>query len=123
MYEDKKIKLIVAGGRDFTNQQVANQWLDFLLQNYNKEDVVIISGEARGADTTGREWAVSKGIDVWKFIPDWGGLGKAAGHIRNRDMGNVATHLIAFWDKSSRGTKGMIDYATKKGLVVKVVNY
>lgn len=123
MYQDKKIKLIVAGGRDFTDQQLANQWLDFLLQNYDKEDIVIVCGKARGADTLGEVWAINNGVDVWEFIPDWDGLGKKAGHVRNREMGNVGSHLLAFWDKSSKGTKGMIEYAEKKGLVVKVVNY
>ena len=47
-------------------------------------------------------------------------LGKAAGHARNRDMGDYADALIALWDGQSKGTKGMIDYAKKKGLEVYV---
>ena len=31
--------------------------------------------------------------------------------------------LVAFWDKQSKGTKGMIDYATKIGLKSVVVYY
>ena len=97
MYEDKKIKLIVAGGRDFTDQHIANQWLDHLLQNYTRQEVVIVCGKARGADSCGEKWAIDNEVDVWEFIPDWNGLGKGAGHIRNREMGNAATHLLAFF--------------------------
>ena len=57
------------------------------------------------------------------FIPDWEGQGKAAGHIRNRAMGDYATHLVAYFDGKSRGTKGMIEYANKIGLKVRVINY
>ena len=35
-------------------------------------------------------------------------------------MGDFADALIAIWDGKSRGTKNMIDYATKKGLKVYV---
>ena len=33
-------------------------------------------------------------------------------------MGDYADALIVLWDGESRGTKHMIDYATKKGLKV-----
>jgi hypothetical protein len=36
---------------------------------------------------------------------------------------SVADALIAFWDGKSRGTKNMIDTATKRGLKVAVVRY
>lgn len=31
--------------------------------------------------------------------------------------------LVAFWDEKSKGTKNMIDLATKYGMIVKVVTY
>ena len=37
-------------------------------------------------------------------------------------MGNYSDALIAVWDGKSRGTKHMIYYARKKGLVVYVKN-
>ena len=38
-------------------------------------------------------------------------------------MAEYGSHLIAFHDGVSRGTKHMIDTAIKKGLKVKVVSY
>jgi hypothetical protein len=35
-------------------------------------------------------------------------------------MGDFADALIAIWDGKSTGTKNMIDYETKKGLMVYV---
>ena len=46
-----------------------------------------------------------------------------AGFLRNEDMLSIATHLIAFWDGKSNGTKHMIEIAQKKGIPVWIFNY
>lgn len=38
-------------------------------------------------------------------------------------MARYATHLVAFWDGASRGTKKLIDQAKVAGLKVRVVRY
>jgi hypothetical protein len=38
-------------------------------------------------------------------------------------MAKAATHLVAFWDGESRGTKHMIDIAKSLDLTVRVFNY
>jgi len=114
-------KLIVAGGRDFIDTTRGFKTLDKLTANL--KDIEVVCGEARGADTVGKLWAESKGYPVKSFPADWDKYGKAAGHVRNSEMANYGTHLIAFWDGSSRGTKNMIESAKKKGLLVRVVRY
>jgi hypothetical protein len=124
------MKLIIAGGRDFTDKISAQRhFLDFVRWNTGDSKarlggiVEIVSGGARGADRCG-EWVANfYKIPVKQFLPDWDGLGKKAGHVRNREMGDYADALLAFWDGKSTGTKGMIEYAQKKGLKVKVVRY
>ena len=49
--------------------------------------------------------------------------GKSAGYKRNQEMANVSTHLIAFWDGKSRGTKHMIDIAKRDALKSHVVDF
>jgi len=123
------MKLIIAGGRDFEDKILAVQsFMGFAADvntNLSKANpfTEIVSGGARGADRVGEFIAKFYNLPVKQFIPDWEGLGKKAGHVRNRDMGDYADALLAFWDGQSKGTKGMIDYATKKGLIVKVVMY
>ena len=80
----------------------------------------VVCGKARGADTFGETYAYNASIPVKEFPADWKGLGKGAGHIRNKQMGDYADALIAVWDGESRGTKNMIDYATKKGLKIHI---
>lgn len=113
------MKTIIAGGRDFNDYN----YLEDVMNMCPFEITEIVCGKARGADTLGEKWGKSKGISVKYFIPDWNGLGKKAGHVRNRDMGDYADALVAFWDKKSKGTESMIAYAKKKGLLVKVVYY
>lgn len=124
------MKLIIAGGRDFEDKAVAAKaFIDFSVEvNVKTLHKVnpfteIVSGGARGADRCGEFIAQFFSLPVKQFIPDWDGLGKKAGHVRNREMGDYADALLAFWDGQSKGTKGMIDYARKKGLIVKVVSY
>lgn len=96
---------------------------DYFLQDEKKEDVVIISGHASGADALGERYAQERGSLLDTYPADRKVLGKAAGSIRNAKMAEVADALIAFWDGKSWGTKNMIDTVTKRGLKVAVVRY
>ena len=78
----------------------------------------VVSGGARGVDQLGERWARDNGCQVKRFLPNWSRDGKAAGHIRNRQMGDYADALVAIWDGKSRGTAGMIEYARGRGLKV-----
>ena len=120
------MKVIVAGGRDFKDYYLLKETLDNFQQEYGNITEVV-SGTAKGSDKLGEQYANENNIPIKRFVPDWEGLGKKAGHVRNRKMGNYTKEhngmLVAFWDKQSRGTKGMIDYATKIGLKSVVVYY
>ena len=115
--------VIVAGGRDFNNYELLKAKLDSLLRSKKPEDVVIVSGTARGADTLGERYARERGYKVWQFYPDWDRLGKRAGFVRNTEMADHSDALVAFHDGCSRGTAQMIDTAKEKGLAVRVVRY
>lgn len=113
------MKLIIAGGRDFNDYELLKRAVDFYLSKTDKRDVIIISGCARGADSLGERYAHENSMELWKFPADWDKHGKAAGHIRNTEMAEVATHLIAF--PGGRGTKNMIQTAQRKGLRVRML--
>ena len=113
--------LIIAGGREFSNYPVLRNAVDYYIQKHGLTEVTIVSGKARGADTLGETYAAERGLPVWEFPADWDGLGKKAGHVRNRQMGDVANGLVAF-DTGGKGTKGMVAYAQEKGLNILVVD-
>ena len=118
-----KYKVIVAGCRDFADYELLKEKCDFYLQNQKPEDIVIVSDHASGADALGERYAQERGYETEVYPADWKTNGRAAGPIRNAQMASVAHALIAFWDGKSRGTKNMIDTATKRGLKVAVVRY
>lgn len=76
---------------------------------------------ARGADLLGEKYAVERGYHVDRYPADWNGLGKRAGYIRNEQMARNADALVAFWDGQSRGTKHMIDLASRYGLKIRII--
>ena len=57
-------------------------------------------------------------MPVEGFPAEWDKYGRSAGPIRNGQMAKAAEALIALLAPGSRGTKNMIEQATKKGLKV-----
>lgn len=118
-----KYRVIIAGCRDFNDYELLKEKCDYFLQDKKKEDVVIISGHASGADALGERYAQERGFLLETFPADWKAHGRAAGPIRNARMASAANSLIAFWDGKSRGTKNMIETAKNHNLKVVVVRY
>lgn len=117
-------KVIIAGTRTFDNYPLLCSFCDKCLsQKELTNDIVIISGAAKGADTLGEHYARMKGFAVESHPADWEKHGRAAGPIRNAEMADTADALIAFWDGQSRGTANMIETARKKSLKIRICNY
>lgn len=104
------MKVIVAGSRSIEDWMTVHECLSL----FNDQIEEVVSGTAIGPDGYGEDWAEERDIPVKRFVPDWKTYGKAAGAIRNAEMGEYADALIAFWDGKSRGTKHMIEYMMKK---------
>lgn len=112
-----KKKVIIAGSRGFNDWQLAYR----MLNQYKDVIKEVICGDAKGADTIGAKWAEENGIRVNHFPADWQKYGAAAGYIRNKQMGDIADKLIAFWDGRSPGTKHMIEYMRELGKDIEVI--
>ena len=119
-------RVIIAGGRDFENYEYMCEILNDLFYNstnFEKRDIKIISGMAKGADTLAIRYADEHNLTKILFPANWKSYPRIAGFLRNEDMLSIATHLIAFWDGKSSGTKHMIDIAQEKGIPVWVFKY
>lgn len=116
------LKIIVAGGREFNDYNRLEKELDNIFKEYH-DDITIISGAARGTDTLGVAYAVRHNLNFIKMPADWDTYGKSAGYRRNEDMANFSDVLVAFWDGNSKGTKHMIDIATRKGMPIHIIRY
>lgn len=114
-------KVIIAGSRGFQNYELLEKTMDNLL--VNQQEVAVVCGMARGADSLGEAYAKVRGYPVHYFPADWEKFGKSAGYKRNEQMAQNADALVAFWNGNSRGTKHMIDLAYKYNLKVRVIRY
>lgn len=104
------MKLLVAGSRDITDALFIRQHIALHIQRRGfPENIELISGMARGVDTIAANFAQDCNLILHKFPADWDKHGRSAGYIRNKEMGECADELLAFWDGKSNGTKNMID--------------
>lgn len=121
------MKVLICGDRNFTDYNKFCTELDYISEVYdfdNKQPITIISGEARGANTLAKQYAVECGWEYEGYPADWNTYGKGAEPIRNRQMlvEGIPDLVIAFLAKDSRGTKNMIDQSVKAGVKIEVIN-
>ena len=98
------MKVIIAGGRDITDECALNAAL--FKSPFNVTEVVC--GKAAGTDTLGSNWAIANTVPVKYFPANWNTYGRAAGPIRNKEMADYADALILIWDGKSRGSANML---------------
>lgn len=62
-------RVIIAGGRDFDDYQLLKATMDKLLCNITDE-IIVVCGQAKGADTLGEQYAMEKGytIDYYPYL-------------------------------------------------------
>lgn len=129
------MRIIIAGSRDFNDyNKLKSETLRIVKElkdegySTKRENVEIVSGTAKGADQLGERFAKEYKLNLVRFPANWDSFGKRAGYLRNAEMSKYAKQdkeigvLIAFWN-GSKGTKHMIDLATKDGLKVYIVEF
>lgn len=118
------MKLIVAGGRDFTdiNRMIAE--LQKLVESGEITDSPeLVCGMARGADMLAYSLWANNRMPIHNFPANWNKHGKSAGYKRNQEMGEFADAAVCFWDGNSKGTKHMIDIMNRLNKPVHIVRY
>jgi YspA, cpYpsA-related SLOG family len=121
----ENLRVLVCGDRRYTHYMMINATLDGFLLNYPK--MVLIEGFAKGADMIAHDWGVANLAEEnhLTFPADWGALGKSAGPIRNQKMLDEGKPdiVLAFHNniKDSKGTKHMVEIATKAGVSVHLI--
>ena len=109
------MKVLVCGGRNFSDFKLLEQILDEL-------DIdIIVHGDARGADRLSHNYALKNNIPVNKYPADWKRYGKSAGPVRNLQMlrEEEPDLIVAF--PGGRGTQHMVTAATSLGYKVKEI--
>lgn len=122
------MKIIIAGSRTITDKVKVKEkikeglktLLDFDLNGvpYTELCDEIVSGNARGVDLIGEEYAEENNIKTMVFPAMWDKYGKKAGYLRNKQMAEYADALILIWDGKSRGSQMMLELAKQYKLKI-----
>lgn len=116
------MKIIIAGSRQLSAYKDFTRvwWVADAVLKSGLEVTEVVSGGCRGIDLAGELYAESHNppIPIKRFLPDWNGLGKAAGPIRNAQMADYAEGLILIWDGKSRGSASMLQLAIDRKLKI-----
>lgn len=125
-----KFYLLVAGSRTFTDVDLMDRKLARILDRVGVEcdNIVLVHGGARGADTIASNLAEKFGWEIVEFKADWDHYGKSAGYRRNRQMHEfLAQHknrgCVCFWDGESRGTAHNFELAKEFNTPLRVVRF
>ncbi|MGN0634085.1 MAG: hypothetical protein ACI4JW_09490 [Oscillospiraceae bacterium] len=86
-----------------------------------KDTAEIVSGGAKGIDSCAREYALSHGIKLTEFLPEYDKYGRSAPLKRNITIIEYADVVLAFWDGKSHGTKFVIDNCKRMNVPVRVI--
>ena len=106
------MKVGVIGSRGLT--------VDNLEQYLPENTTEIVSGGAKGIDTCARKYAISHGIKLTEFLPEYSRYGRGAPLKRNLQIIIYSDLVIAFWDGQSKGTKNVIENCKKLNVKVDV---
>jgi hypothetical protein len=112
------------GGRDFDDEDAVMAVVEFLVGFYG-DDLRIMHGGAKGADSLAQKCADWFGVRTKTFPADWGQHGKAAGPIRNIQMADYlvmcrskghSVQVVAF--RGGSGTEHMVKQAESRQIDV-----
>lgn len=96
-----ELRVLVTGGRDYTDRATIRRTLEYLadcyIHGFAPGEVVLVHGDAPGADTLAAEEAAALGWRTEAHPADWEMHGRAAGPIRNQHMVSLGAHYcLAF---------------------------
>jgi len=100
------MRVAIVGSRGWTDRKAIFDYVAAL-----PKDTVIVSGEARGADTIAKEAAAHYGLAYDPYPADWKRYGRSAGIIRNQELVANCDRLVAFQIGDSPGTCNVIEAA------------
>ncbi len=122
MSERKGHRVLVCGGRDFTDYDLLYCTLSTGMSSgelqIGQTYGAIIHGAARGADSLASRFASEMGIQCISFPADWRKHGKAAGFIRNQQMLSEGKPDIVIAFPGGRGTADMVRRARLAGVEI-----
>lgn len=116
------LRILITGSRNWDDESALLRALCEYTQT-PENDITVVHGGAKGADTCAHKAAETLGFHVETHPADWGKHGKAAGPIRNQEMVDTGADIcLAFPLGKSVGTWDCVRRAKAAGIPVKIHN-
>ena len=110
------MRILVCGGRAYSNQTELNATLDAL--HAEQRIACLIEGGAVGADALALRWALDRDIRTESYPADWKRHGRAGGPIRNQRMIDEGRPDLVIAFPGGRGTADMVKRVQAAGIEV-----
>jgi hypothetical protein len=110
------LKVLVCGGREFSDVDFVFSELDRLHAQFNF--MTVIEGDARGVDHIAGEWARARGLDLVEYPADWANEGRHAALIRNERMLREGKPDLVIAFPGGQGTSHTCWHAEKLGIEI-----
>jgi SLOG family YspA-like protein len=129
LQERGPLRLLVCGSRAWTDPALLAATVDQLVSEHGRgrPGVVLIEGDARGADRLAGQLAHARGWQLEVYPADWHRHGRTAGIRRNVRMlrDGCPQRVVAFTDDlaTSPGTADLVRRAHAGGLPVLIVGH
>lgn len=109
-------RLLVTGARAWDDVWTIEHFLDGVLEYH--DDLVVVHGDCPiGADAIAKNWSYHNYVPQELYPALWDGYGKAAGHIRNKQMVDTnPDYAVAFIKGEARGTLNCLSHIEKAGI-------
>src|SRR5512135_3839175 len=100
--------IVVTGDREWESLETISEAFKWFLNHYKvtPEQVMVIEGEARGADKRCRLVAEEMGMNVKALPAEWEKYGRAAGPIRNQSMLDFHPEVCLAFHDDLENSKG-----------------
>jgi hypothetical protein len=115
------VRILVTGSREFTSELLAYAIVYDLMDEFGK-DIVLVHGNARGADKLMAYSAGLLDLETESHPADWEKHGKAAGFIRNKEMVDAGAEVciaLLVDGEPCRGTRHCAGLAEETGIPVR----
>jgi hypothetical protein len=114
-------RLLVCGGRNFSDEDSLALWMReavAVLGVERPEDMLVIHGGARGADSVAGRIAAGSKVPVQVYPADWNQYGRRAGFLRNKQMLDEGRPDLVLAAPGGVGTAMMVKIALAAGVPV-----
>lgn len=119
---DYPVILGIVGYRNFTDYDLFQKKMLLLIKELGlkyKDIGLIVSGGANGADLMAEKWADERKLETKIYYPNLS-LGKRGFALRNKQIVDLSTHIIAFPSRTGKGTQITIKMAKNANVPIKI---